>query len=166
METVTKSTITTERQFGGVPYGNLSCLKYTFETNASGILVNSDKATAIGIGDVVRLGILPAGFTILGAEAIVSDTMTDTITADVGFLYTDGVDDANVPQDANGLFASIDVHDAVARFTLAANGGALKTAAPITLPKDAYLVYTNNVAACAAAGRVDVLVHGIMTGQP
>ena len=39
-------------------------------------------------------------------------------------------------------------------------------AADHSLPKDAYLILTNNTAAQAASGAMNILVTGILTGTP
>ena len=160
MGTVNKDYVKTQRQFGGVPYGNAWKQAFTFETNASGIMVDSDKAKAVANADVVRIGVLPAGLEIHDALSIVSDAFTVATTADVGFAYVDGGDSTAVPQGADYFNAAL-ATNAVGR-TRAANT-AVK---PVTLPKDAYLTLTIGGANHAAAGRLDVIVEGIATGQP
>ena len=158
MTTVTKKNIDNLRQIGGTPWGNLTGLEFTFETNASGVWVDSDKATAVAIADVCKVGRLPAGFRLLDAKIVISDAFTANSTFDLGFAYADGVDVTAVPQDADYFFAALD--EAVG-LTFKTN-----TTAPVTLPKDAYLILTNNTAAQAAAGAMNILVYGIMTGCP
>ena len=87
-------------QFGGVtPYGNLTTLRYQLATNAAGVLLNSNAAAALAVGDVVAFEFpLPAGF--VAEELVISDHFGAGVTADVGFAYADGVDDATYPQDA------------------------------------------------------------------
>ena len=158
MATVTKKNIDNLQQIGGTPWGNLTCLEFTFETNASGVWVDSDQATAVGIADVCKVGRLPAGFRLLDAKIIISDAFTANSTFDLGFAYADGVDVTAVPQDADYFFNDLD--EAV--------GLTFKTnpTAPVTLPKDAYLTLLNNTAAQAAAGAMNILVTGILTGTP
>ena len=158
MATVTKKNIDNLRQIGGVPYGNLTGLEFTFETNASGVWVDSDKATAVGIADVCKVGRLPAGFRLLDAKIVISDAFTANSTFDLGFAYVDGVDVTAVPQDADYFFNDLDEAVGLTSKT--------STTAPVTLPKDAYLILTNNTAAQAAAGAMNILVYGIMTGCP
>ncbi len=158
MATVTKKNIDNLRQIGGVPYGNLTALVFSFETNASGVWVDSDQASAVGIADVCRLGILPAGFQILDCKVVISDAFTANSTFDFGFAYVDGVDSTAVPQDADYFFNDLD--EAVG-LTYKTN-----TTAPVTLPKDAYLTLLNNTAAQAAAGQLHVIVTGVLTGTP
>jgi len=160
MATVTKKRARNLQQHGGVPYGNNSVLDYQFKTNASGVFVDSDTTAAVGATDKVRLGIIPAGFRIQDSLAIISDAFTATITADIGFEYVDGVDDTNVPQDADYFNNSLSL--ATAGRTRQGNTGV----APVTLPKDAWLIVTNEVAAHASAGQLDFLVYGVATGTP
>ena len=145
-------------QFGGVPYGNLSALTYTMVTNAAGAFIESDSAVAIGLGDKVRLGVLPAGFTMYDADVYVSDAFTALVTAKIGFEYVDGVDSVEVPQDDDYFGAAHTLH------TAGRYGSTNLTVAPVTLPKDAYLIMTTAGAANAAAGRVDVVVSGVLNG--
>jgi len=159
MATITKKKILNQSQFGGTPYGNKAVLKYNLTTNAVGAFVDSDTATGIALGDVVRLGVLPAGMNIYDSQVIVSDAFTALVTANLGFAYVDGVDSASVPQSAT-YFGSGLVLNAVGRLRNAT------TNAPITLPKDAYLIATTAGAANAAAGIADVFVEGILTGAP
>jgi len=160
MATVNKTNAKRLRQFGGTPYGNAVALRFGFETNASGIFVDSDLATAVQIADVVNIGMLPAGLEIHDSLSIVSDAFTAVTTANVGFAYVDGVDDTDVPQDADYFNAAL-ATNALGR-TRAAN----TAVAPIKLPKDAYITLTIAGADHAAAGVLDVIVNGIWTGVP
>lgn len=160
MTTVTKSRAKRLAQFGGVPYGNATALRFNLTTNASGVLVDSDQTTALVQTNVVRLGILPAGFEIHDAVSIVSDAFTAATTADIGFQYVDGVDVAAVPEDADYFDAALDT--AAQGRTRAAN----LAVAPITLPKDAYLILTIGGADHASAGVLDIIVNGVGTGAP
>lgn len=160
MANVTKKNVKHLQQFSGVPYGNAWRNVYTFETNSSGIFVDSDLATAVQNTNVVRIGILPAGLQLHGCLSIVSDAFTANTTADIGFAYVDGVDSTAVPQDADYFDAAL-ATDATGR-TAAANLAVY----PVTLPKDAYLTLTIGGAHHAAAGRLDVIVEGIATGNP
>ena len=159
MATITKKKILNQSQFGGTPYGNKAVLKYNLTTNALGAFVDSDVDTGIALGDVVRLGVLPAGMNIYDSQVIVSDAFTALVTANLGFAYVDGVDSAAVPQSAT-YFGSGLVLNAVGRLRNAT------TNAPITLPKDAYLIATTAGAANAVVGVADVFVEGILTGAP
>ena len=147
-----------DKQFGGfTPYGNVTTIRATLQTNATGAAINSDSAAAIGVGDVVVLEKLPEGFLLEDAQVIVSTGMTATATGSLGFIYADGVDSTDVPQDAAYFGASLN----------AAAAGRIRTAstkAPVRLAKEAYLVWTQGVIANAKASRIDVIVHGERMG--
>lgn len=145
-------------QFGGfTPYGNVTTIRATLQTNAAGAVVNSDSSAAIGIGDVVVLETLPAGFLLEDAQVIVSTGLTATATGDLGFIYTDGVDSTDVPQDAAYFGAGLN----------GATAARLRTAsskAPVKLAKEAWLVWTQKVVANDKAARLDFIVHGERMG--
>jgi hypothetical protein len=152
MATVTKKGVKNEQKFGGAPYGNATKLAYSFETNSSGVYVNSDKTTAVASADVVIIGVIPGGTTLYDALFAISDAFTASATADIGFQYVDGVDDTDVPQDADYFDAALAL-DATGR-TRAAN----LAVRPVTLPKDAYLILTIGGANLAAAGIIDIVL--------
>lgn len=155
---VKKNYIDTARQYSA-PAGN--AYRGTFELEvAAGILVDSNKATAIAADDVVMLGILPAGLNIHDALMIINDAFAATSTFDIGFEYVDGVDDSNVPQDADYFTSGL------AASTLARTRANNTAVAPVTLPKDAYLIVTNKVAAQDTGSKLSVIVEGILTGHP
>lgn len=139
------------------PAGNKTVIKGNFTTTAAGVAVNSDLASAVQINDVVRIGFLPSGAELHDAQAIVSDAFTAVTTADIGFLYADGVDSTVVPQDAAYFFAAL---------ATSATGRTRSTVAkaPVRLPKDAFLVLTRKGAADASVGIVDVLVDTALQG--
>lgn len=156
MATVTKKRLTQAQQFTA-PYGNKFAQVFHFETNASGVFVDSNLATAVQVNDVVRIGVLPAGLELHDALAIVSDAFAASTTADIGFLYADGVDSSAVPQNAAFFFAALATSSTSRTRATAVN-------APVRLPKDAYLVLTRKGAADSAVGIVDVIVEGILNG--
>lgn len=159
MATITKKRVLSDAQFGGVPYGNRTVLSFNLTSNATGAAVDSDTTAAIGNGDKVRLGLLPAGFLLQDAVAIVSDAFTASVIADIGFEYVDGVDSTAVPQSANYFFNDLAVNaTGRTRMTLAN--------APVKLPKDAYLIVTTAGAANASVGVMDVLIEGELVGAP
>ena len=145
--------------FGGVPYGNLSALPFKFVTNASGVMADSDQATAVIVADKVILGVLPAGMLLKDAKIAISDAFTAATTFDLGFEYVDGVDVTAVPEDVD-YFADAAVSSALAVLRMAT------TVAPVTLPKDAYLILTVAGAAHASAGQMDIDIVGVLTGNP
>jgi hypothetical protein len=147
-----------DKQFGGfTPYGNVTTIRATLQTNATGAAINSDSAAAIAVGDVVVLEKLPEGFLLEDAQVIVSTGMTATATGSLGFIYADGVDSTDVPQDAAYFGAGLNAATA-ARIRTASNK------APVRLAKEAYLVWTQGVIANAKASRIDVIVHGERMG--
>ena len=75
-------------QFGGVsPYGNLTVLRFGYDTNRIGAVIGSDTQTAVAAGDKVYVGTVPQGFVLVSLTGLT-----------LGFEYADGVDDVNVPQ--------------------------------------------------------------------
>ena len=78
-------------QFGGVsPYGNLTVLRFGYDTNAIGAVIGSDTKTAVAAGDKVYVGTVPQGFVFVSA-----------VGTKLGFEYADGADNAGVPQGAD-----------------------------------------------------------------
>ena len=147
-----------DKQFGGfTPYGNVTTIRATLQTNATGAAIHSDSAAAIGVADVVVLEKLPEGFLLEDAQVIVSTPMTASATGSLGFIYADGVDSTDVPQDAAYFGTGLN----------AAAAGRIRTSsskAPVRLAKEAYLVWTQAGAANAKASRIDVIVHGERMG--
>ena len=147
-----------DKQFGGfTPYGNVTTIRATLQTNATGAAIHSDSAAAIGVADVVVLEKLPEGFLLEDAQVIVSTPMTASATGSLGFIYADGVDSTDVPQDAAYFGTGLN----------AATAGRIRTSstkAPVRLAKEAYLVWTQAGAANAKASRIDVIVHGERMG--
>ena len=147
-----------DKQFGGfTPYGNVTTIRATLQTNATGAAIHSDSAAAIGVADVVVLEKLPEGLLLEDAQVIVSTPMTASATGSLGFIYADGVDSTDVPQDAAYFGTGLN----------AATAGRIRTSstkAPVRLAKEAYLVWTQAGAANAKASRIDVIVHGERMG--
>ena len=155
MSTVTTKGIKNSQQTG--PNGNKTVIKGNFTTSAAGVAANSDLATAVQVNDVVRIGFLPAGTELHDAQAIVSDAFAASTTADIGFLYADGVDSAVVPQDGAYFFSALATSSTGrTRSTLAK--------APVRLPKDAFLTLKRTGAADSAVGIADVLVDVVLQG--
>lgn len=158
MANVTRKQIKQMRQFGGVPYGNLTVLHFNLTLNSSGVWVDSDQSTAIAASDVLRLGILPAGFQPIESMINVSDVGQASTTFDLGYLYTDGVDVSGAAQDQDGLY------DGGALDSQAVLRGPKAGVSPPILAKDAYLTFTNLTDAQDEAMVVDVYVYGILHG--
>lgn len=159
MATIKKLRYQDDATFGGVPYGNVTSKSFNLTTNASGIAQNSDTAAAIGNGDSVVLGLLPAGMLLQDAVATVSDAFTALTVGKLGFAYTDGVDSTEVPQDDDYFFGT-------ATLTLHTLGTYRKvtSTAPVRLPKDANLVLISSGAAHASAGVADFRITGVLGG--
>lgn len=145
-------------QHGATPYGDAVAYHYSMATNASGVPLDSDATAALGTSDTIKLGIIPAGTRLCDSVHQVSDAFTASATCKLGFAYVDGVDSAEVPQDADYFVAALDLNAvAITRKSNAA-------ARPVVLPKDAYLVLDLDGAALAAAGQLDVQVIGQLVG--
>jgi hypothetical protein len=157
MPTITKKRYQDAQNFGNSPYGNVMALEYNLTTNAAGAMVNSDSTAAIASGDVVRVGLLPAGFRLHDSLTIVSTAMTAAVIGNIGFAYEDGVDDAGVPQSATYF-------NSAASLNAAGRVRATGTTKPVTLPKPAWLTVTTGGAANAKAAVVDIIVYGEFAG--
>ena len=159
MATVTKDNAHNlpDPNFGGVPYGNLAAWHYNLTTNASGVLVASDQATAVASGDVVVLGKIPAGTTLIDMYAVISNAFTTSTDFSIGFKYCDGTDVSAVPQDDDYFAAAADGGTAaVLRKTT--------TTKPLTIPKDAYIILTVATATLDEAGVIDIFIIGQIGG--
>ena len=156
MATITQKQ-NTSNNLGAAPDGNLTALHFVLETNATGAAINSNSTTAIAAGDVVRLGVLPAGFKLVDSQVVVQTGMTAAVTGKLGFAYVDGVEGIAIQQD-DDYFGTGLVLSAAARLRNATSNSA------VTLPKDAYLTLTTAGAANAKAARVEVTVLGIVQG--
>lgn len=144
-------------QLGAAPYGNLTAFRYVLKTNALGAVVDGDSAAAVASGDVVKVGILPAGFRLIDSEIVIKTAMTASVTAKVGFAYADGVDVTAVPQD-DDLFGTGLVMSTAARLRNATANTS------VTLPKEAWLTLTTGGAANAKASEVEIIVFAINEG--
>lgn len=143
--------------FGGSPYGNLAVEHYNITTKANGSIEGSNTVTAPQANDVLILGILEQGFRLDDAQIIVKTPMTTNITADIGFEYVDGVNNAKVPQDSAYFASGADL----------ATVGRLRasTAKLVCLPKDAFLTVTIKGAANTNAADIDILISGEKFGN-
>ena len=158
MATITRKDMKREATFGTAPYGNVTALEFPMTTNATGAVVNADSTSAVASGDVVNMGIIPAGFRLQDSLAIVSTAFTASVVGSFGFAYVDGVDDATVPQDADYFGASVAINTA-GRY--AASNTAVK---PVTLPKTAYLTLTTGGANNAKAADLLFILRGVEVG--
>lgn len=144
-------------RFGGVPYGNLAVEHYRIVAKENGTILGADAYGPPKANDVLVLGVLEQGFRLDDAQIIVKTGMSSGITADVGFVYADGADDVNVPQDA-AYFASGADFASAARIRC-------QSAKLVTLPKQALLTVTLKEADSEAAADIDILIYGEKFGQ-
>lgn len=144
-------------RFGGVPYGNMAVEHYRIVAKEDGTILGADAYGPPKADDVLVLGVLEQGFRLDDAQIIVKTGMSSGITADVGFVYADGADDANVPQDA-AYFASAADFASAARIRC-------QSAKLVTLPKQALLTVTLKGAGSEAAADIDILIYGEKFGQ-
>ena len=144
-------------RFGGVPYGNMAVEHYRIVAKGNGAILGADAYEPPKANDVLVLGVLEQGFRLDDAQIIVKTAMSSGITADVGFVYADGADDAKVPQDA-AYFASGANFASAARIRC-------QSAKLVTLPKQALLTVTLKGAASAKAADIDILIYGEKFGQ-
>lgn len=159
MATIT-ALIAGNRREGTAPCSMTFVESFQFITDSSGYFVKSDvPAAAVGNGDVVRLGILPAGLELQSAILTIGDAFSASSTCKVGFAYVDGVDVAATPQDDDYFIVAGTALSSVAVF-----GASNAAVSRLVLPKDAYLILTNAGAAQSVAGRADVTVFGKLVG--
>ncbi|CWP38119.1 TPA: hypothetical protein ACFM5D_000287 [Neisseria meningitidis] len=144
-------------RFGGVPYGNMAVEHYRIVAKEDGTILGADAYGPPKADDVLVLGVLEQGFRLDDAQIIVKTGMASGVTADVGFVYADGADDANVPQDA-AYFASAADFASAARIRC-------QSAKLVTLPKQALLTVTLKGADSKAAADIDILIYGEKFGQ-
>jgi len=140
------------------PYGNSTVATLDMQTDASGILIGGNQATAVDVADVIILGRLFKGTEIgTGFKMIVSDAFTASTTIAIGFRYIDSVDSTAVPQDADYFLTA----------TSTASTGITEgdnPVAPVRLPKDVYVTGTIAGATHAAAGRLDIVMNMELKG--
>jgi hypothetical protein len=149
-------------EFGGTPYGNTQVRPFTLKTTETGVPVGSNPVKTIEAGDTVALGALRAGMHLHSAVIIVSQGV-GPLSGRLGFAYADGVDDTperakkegrpHVPQDLDYFFVGQSLAAAIRKPTES-------TKAPVTLPKDAVLTWTNTSGVSTGPGQVDILVYG------
>lgn len=144
-------------QLGSTPYGNVTAFRYILTTNASGAVIGGDSTAAVASGDVVKIGLLPAGFRLIDSEIVIKTAMSATITAKVGFAYADGVDVTAVPQDDDFFGTGLVMSSAARLRNATANTS-------VALPKEAWLTMTTAVAANAKASEMEFIVFAINEG--
>lgn len=146
------------RQFGNTPYGQYSAIKYGLTTGAAGFVNNAGlSAGTTAIGDVIVLGTLQQDQLLIDSMVIVKTAMTAAVVGSLGFRYSDGVDDATVPQD-DAYFGTGLVLNATGLLRKA-------TAKLVKLPKEAELILTLAGAANAKVSDIDIFIFGEL-GSP
>jgi len=119
---------------GATAFGNMAVLHYTLECDSTGAPIGADSREPLKKDDVLRLGIIPAGFRIFDSLFITHKTMNGG-GAKCGFIYMDGADDARVPHGTAMLHGNVNT----------AVQGKIRTggfARSFATPKAAHLTFT------------------------
>lgn len=156
MATIQVPNLATQHPRHNTALGNMIVERYQLQVTA-GLVNGVDIAT----GDVIILGILPAGWRLMPqfAKIVVSDAFGTGVTGTVGFAYIDGVDDPAVPQDADYFLLS---NTLAATVSLSGNNTAVTA---VTLPKSAYLTVTlGGTSHDASAAAMDVYICAVNSG--
>lgn len=156
MATIQVPNLATQYPRHNTALGNMIVERYQLAVTA-GLVNGVDIAT----GDVIILGILPAGWRLMPqfAKIVVSDAFGTGVTGTVGFAYIDGVDDTAVPQDADYFLLS---NTLAATVALDGNNTAVTA---VTLPKSAYLTVTlGGTSHDASAAAMDVYICAVNSG--
>lgn len=158
MATITKLGIPDpSNQLGASPYGNLTAFRYILTTNASGAVIGGDSTAAVASGDVVKIGVLPAGFRLIDSLVVIKTAMSASVTGNLGFAYSDGVDSTAVPQSATFFGSALALSSAARLRNATAN-------LSVTLPKEAWLTLTTGGANNAKASEIGIIVFAINEG--
>lgn len=145
------------RQFGNTAYGNTTVFTFSLKCDTNGEVLDADSGETLKVADVVDLGPLPEGMRLDDAQTLVHSEMTDAVTGKLGFKYTDGVDDNNVPQDAEYFGATA--------IDLATVGRVRATGTKsVILPKPARLILTMAGDTNVKPAEVTFLVSGELLG--
>jgi hypothetical protein len=140
-------------KYGDLPFGNNAIRRIRMETNAAGILKESNATAAVAIADILVLEELPKGFVWHDAIAVVSTAAGQAATVNIGFRYADGVDDASFPQSNTAFFAALALNATSRTSTV--------TKLPMKpLPKAAYVVAVVAGAALSSASVTQVAIEG------
>jgi hypothetical protein len=122
-------------------------------------IVASNQATALQIGDVVNVAVIPAGTRIVDFVATVSAAFTALTTCSIGYADC-------VPTDPAAVVAN-PTYFAAAGAVLNAVGVLRKTTtnAPVVLARDVFVTVTLAGAAQAATSRLDIDIYGQIVGH-
>ncbi|WP_313561486.1 hypothetical protein [Diaphorobacter nitroreducens] len=98
MATITKKS-NPRINVGATPWGNAHGLQYTLQTASNGGAFGADTGAAIASGDKVRLGVIPAGSTLLGAGnyAQAAGTAARTAVQGLGMYGLEAADKVATP---------------------------------------------------------------------
>lgn len=145
------------QNLGNTAYGNAAKIMFVLTTDTGGKLLGGNANTKLTIGTQVALGYLPQGMRLTDSQVKVTDATNASVTAKLGFVYPDGIDNTNVPQDAE-YFGTGLVLSATARLRNA-------TSKPShVLPKAALAVLEIAGADVSEASRIEVLIEGTLEG--
>lgn len=146
------------RRFGENAFGNQMVTRLRMETDAAGIMkeVSDKAAVAVAIGDVIVLDEMPKGFEWHEALEVISTAAGQAATVNVGFRYSDGVDDATFPQSDTAFFAALALNA-----TSRSRTASVKEMKP--LPKAAQLVVVVAGAALSSALVAQFVILGEQT---
>ncbi len=142
---------------GQTPWGNATTLRYTLKTTATGAVEGGSSTAAVASGDVVQIGVIPAGLRLIDSQVIIKTGMTASVTGDLGFRYVDQPDSASVPQDAQYFGAAL-------ALTTAARLRNATTKVSVALPKEAFLTLTTGGAANAKASEIEIVILAVAEG--
>lgn len=145
------------QNLGNTAYGNAVKIMFVLTTDTGGKLLGGNANTKLTVGTKVALGDLPQGMRLTDSQVKVTDATNATVTAKLGFAYTDGIDNTNVPQDAE-YFGTGLVLSAVGRLRNTS------TKASHVLPKPALAVLEIAGADVSEASRIEVLIEGTLEG--
>lgn len=155
MATITNTKLRGVPLPGNAPYGNVTALAYPIFTDDKGKWLDGDSMEPAASGDILRLGVIPAGFRPLHAYVSVNKPISG-LSGKVGFEYVDGEDDPDIPQKDDAWFTAADCGSE----GITPRDGSL--ASP-RLPKDSYLILTAT-GAPSGAGEAWIVLVGINHG--
>ena len=157
MAEITNTHVRYVRQPGTAPYGNVYALAFPIFTDDKGVWTDGDSLEPAASGDILRLGIIPAGFRPLEAYVSVNKPIAG-LSGKVGFAYVDGEDDEDVPQKDDAWFTAANCGtEGITR-----RDGTFPSP---YMPKDSYLILTAS-GAPSGKGEAWVVLVGIVEGQP
>lgn len=145
-------------RFGENAFGNQMVTRLRMETDAAGILkeVTDKAAVAVAIGDIIVLDEMPKGFVWHNALEVISTAAGQAATVNVGFRYSDGVDDATFPQSDTAFFSALALN-------ATSRGATVSVKEMKPLPKAAKIVVVVAAAALSSALVAQFVIEGEQT---